>query len=308
MSNPRRPLIASTASLLLPGLGQIYNGEVARGIVLLLGVTLPLPVAAWLGLHGPRPALAPLVLAGVLATLVVYGYSVVAAYRSAARLRDGFVPGPWNRGLVYLAVFLFGHVFLLGASAHTIRDSLLEPFKVPTASMLPGIVPGDQFFADKRVGHRGGPKLRRGDIAVFVYPNDRTTMFVKRIIGLPGDRVAIDGTRVTVNGVALDREELHDLGDPSLAGLLADHVAFRELGDGVAYTVIWRKDGRHDPLEVTVPNGQVFVLGDNRDASHDSRQFGTLPLADVTGVARQVWLSVGEHGHIRLGRTGMLLD
>jgi signal peptidase I len=308
MSAPRRPLVASTASLLLPGLGQIYNGEVARGTVLLLGVTLPLPLAAWLGLHGPRHALSVLILVGVLATLALYGYSVVAAYRSSARLRDGFVPGPWNRGLVYVAVFLFGHVFLFGLTARTIRDSLVETFKVPTASMLPGIVPGDRFFADKRVGHPGGPKLRRGDIAVFVYPNDRTAMFVKRIIGLPGDKIAIDGTRVTVNGVVLAREEVHVLSDRSLDRLLADHVAFREVGDGVAYTVIWQKDSQHAPLEVTVPSGQVFVLGDNRDASHDSRQFGTLPLADVTAVARQVWLSVDEHSGIRFRLTGVLLD
>ena len=174
--------------------------------------------------------------------------------------------------------------------------------------MLPGIMPGDRFFADKRVGHRGGPKIRRGDIAVFIYPNDRTSMFVKRIIGLPGDKVDIDGSRVAVNGVELVGEELHDLGDASANRLLEDHVAFRESGDGIRYVVLWRKDGQHAPLSLTVPNGQVFVLGDNRDASHDSRHFGVLPIADVTGVARQVWLSIDEHKGIRLGRTGLALD
>jgi signal peptidase I len=308
MKSPRRPILASAASLLLPGLGQIYNGEVARGIVFQLVLALSLPAAAWLGVHGPRRMLLVFVLAGVLATLTTYVYSVVAAYRSAARLRDDFVPGPWNRGVVYLAVFLFGHVFVLGLAVHVTKSDLVETFKVPTASMLPAIVPGDRFFADKRVGQPGGRKVRRGDIAVFVYPNDRTTMFVKRVVALPGDKVAIEGTHVTVNGATLGAEELHDLGDASLNRLLDDHVAIRESSNGVAYTALWKKGGEHPSLALTVPNGQVFVLGDNRDASHDSRHFGTLPLADVTGIASQVWLSVDDHDGIRGRRTGVVLD
>jgi signal peptidase I len=101
---------------------------------------------------------------------------------------------------------------------------------------------------------------------------------------------------------------VHDLGNPEANRLLDDHVAFREFGDGIAYSVLWRKGSPRAPLSLTVPNGQVFVLGDNRDASHDSRHFGVLPLADVSGVARQVWLSVDEHAGLRLGRIGVRLD
>jgi signal peptidase I len=308
MTPTRRPVVAAVASLLLPGLGQIYNGEVARGISLLLSLAVLLPSAAWLAVHGPRWALSPLVGAGVLASFVVFVHAVVAAYRSAKRLRDGFAPGLWNRPIVYLAVFLCGHVLVLGPAGHITKANLIETFKVPTASMLPAIAPGDRFFADKRVGRPGGRQLRRGDIAVFVYPNDRTMMFVKRVIGLPGDKVAIDGAHVTVNGVELAREEVHDLGDPSLNRMLDHYVAFREHADGGAYTVLWQKTGDHPALDVTVPNGHVFVLGDNRDASHDSRRFGVLPLADVTAVARQVWLSIDETGGVRWRRTGVLLD
>jgi len=174
--------------------------------------------------------------------------------------------------------------------------------------MVPTILPGDRLFADKRVGHLGGEKLRRGAIAVFVYPNDRTTLFVKRVVGLPGDRVEIDGTLLKVNGVEIRHEELHDLGDPALNHLLGEYQAFRESADQGSYTVLWRKDGKHEQLSTVVPNGQVFVLGDNRDTSHDSRHFGVLPIADVTAVARQVWFSADAHDGIRLRRTGRLLD
>jgi signal peptidase I len=308
VNRPRRPLVALFAGLLLPGLGQVYNGEPARGAALLFSVAMVLPAAAWLALHGPRSLLTPVIVAGVVASLVLYVYSVKVAYRTAARLRDGFSPGPWNRGTVYFALFVFGHLFVLSPLAGYTKGHLIETFKVPSASMLPAIFPGDKIFADKRVGHPGGQKLRRGAIAVFVYPNDRTTLFVKRVIGLPGDRIEIDGTMVKVNGTEIRHEELHDLGDPALNRLLDDYQAFRESAEQGSYAVFWRKDSKPEQFSTVVPNGQVFVLGDNRDVSHDSRRFGALPIADVTAVARQVWFSADAHDGIRLRRIGKLLD
>jgi signal peptidase I len=307
-SHARRPLLAVLAALLLPGLGQIYCGELARGALVLLSFAMLLPGAAWLAVHAPRVLLSPIVVVAVLASLLVYLYAAVAALRSARRLRQGFVPGPWNRGIVYFALFMLGHVFLLAPLAGHARGELVESFKVPSASMLPTILPGDRFLADKRVGHPGGVKLWRGAIAVFLYPNDRTMMYVKRIIGLPGDRVDLDGTSLKVNGIELRQQVLTSLGTPSLDRMLADHQAVRESVEGTSYTVLWRKDGEHKPLSLTVPNGQVFVLGDNRDASQDSRHFGVLPLADVTAVARQVWFSSDREEGVRLRRVGKLLD
>jgi signal peptidase I len=307
-SHPRRPLVALLAALLLPGLGQVYCGEVARGAMVLLSFAVLLPAAAWLALHAPRVLLSPIIVAAVVASLAIYVWAAVVAYRSARRLRQDFAPGPWNRGIVYLALFVLGHVFLLAPLARHARGELVESFKVPSASMIPGILPGDRFLADKRVGHPGGIQLRRGDIAVFLYPNDRTMMYVKRVIGLPGDRIEIDGTSVKVNGIELRQESLPTLGTASLDRLLTDHQAFREMVDGRSYTVLWRRDGRHEPLALTVPNGQVFVLGDSRDASRDSRHFGVLPLADVSAVARQVFFSAGPEDGVRFGRMGKLLD
>jgi signal peptidase I len=307
-SHPRRPLLALFASLLLPGLGQVYCGEVARGAAFLLCLAMILPAAAWLGLHAPRGLLAPVVVAGVASALAVYVYAIKAAVRSARKIGDKFTPTGWNRGSVYVALFILGHLFVLGPLSDHARSHLVETFKVPSSSMLPAIAPGDRVFADKRIGRPGGLKLERGAIAVFLYPNDRTTMFIKRIVGLPGDTIDIDGTSVKVNGVDIRKEEVHTLGDPTLDRLLDDHIAFRESSDRASYLVLWRRDTAAKPLSVTVPNGHVFVLGDNRDSSHDSRQFGVLPLADVSAVARQVWFSFDAKDGVRWRRTGKLLD
>jgi len=306
-SGLRRPLLATFAGLLLPGLGHVYCGDPARGASWLLSVALVVPVSAWLALHGPAALLSAIVVLGGAVALALYVASVKSCYR-LARSADAVSSGAWNRGHVYFACFALGHLLVLGPLTTFTKDRLVETFKVPSASMVPTILPGDRFFADKRVGHRGGPPVHRGDIAVFVYPNDRTMMYVKRIVGLPGDRIEIDGMRVLVNGQTIVGDEVHDLGSAELNRQLADHRAFRETVDGKSYVVLWRKDGAHDALTTIVPSGQVFVLGDNRDSSRDSRYFGTLPLADVSGVARQVGFSADASSGLRLRRTGKVIS
>jgi signal peptidase I len=162
--------------------------------------------------------------------------------------------------------------------------------------MTPTLLPGDRILADKTVGRRGGTRLWRGAPAVFVSPNDRALMFVKRVIALPGDRVDIDGADVRVNGRAL----------AVAAGPDAAGVA-HEQGDHGPYAVLPAANDTA-AVHLTVPDGQVFLLGDNRASSLDSRRFGTVPLADVKGVARQVWFSAGHGSGVRWGRTGHVLQ
>jgi len=174
---------------------------------------------------------------------------------------------------------------------------------VSSASMMPSVLPGDRILADKTVGRRGGTRLWRGALAVFVSPNDRALVYIKRIIALPGDRVDIDGGDVRVNGQALATGE----GAPS--GLA------HEQGDHGPYTILpgsAQAGGAAGAIHLTVPDGQVFLLGDNRGAALDSRRFGTVPLADVKGVARQVWFSAGRGGQsesgVRWSRIGHVLQ
>lgn len=131
----------------------------------------------------------------------------------------------------------------------------------------------------------------RGAVALFINPSERVNIYVKRIVGLPGDHIEIEGSSLRVNGRELRGAEVHDLGDPALNRFLADHDAFLESGDRAPYVVLWPKQGQPVKASFEVPMGQVFVLGDNRGASVDSRRFGTVPVADVKAVARQVIFS-----------------
>jgi len=244
----------------------------------------------------------------------------VGAAKAAFRLarRNAEAPRrPWQRAGVYALYVVVGYVFVLGPLTTRARGELLETFVVPSASMAPTVLPGDRVLADKTVGNVGGLKIWRGAIAVFVYPNDRSAMFVKRIVGLPGDRIELDGRRVVVNGKDLSAGEVPPsevaAAQPAVAAVAAREglVIGRERGDQGTYEVLWPRDATTPPESPTtfvVPGGQVFVLGDNRSRAVDSRRFGTVPLADVKAVVRQVWFSSHAGDGIRWGRIGKLLQ
>jgi signal peptidase I len=158
------------------------------------------------------------------------------------------------------------------------------------------------------VNRPGGIPLARGQVALFAYPNNRTMIFVKQIIGLPGDSIEIDGTSVRVNGQDRRGPEVQDLGDPLRNHLLADHWAYQESGDHGPHTVLWKKDAAAGKQSFVVPNAHIFVLGDNRGASVDSREFGVVPMADVKAVAKQVLFSYRAGEGLRWNRLGKIIE
>lgn len=248
--SPRQPWRAALMSLVLPGLGQLYNGEVNRAIWLFLGFALlSVPGLVMAALWLPAWATVPALALSLLASLGLWCLSVVQAWQRAGSLTD-WRPRSWQLSGVYLILLLLCDGVVLPQLIAQVRATQVEPFKIPSDSMMPTLLRGDFLFADKRYNRPGTEAVQRGDIAIFVYPNDRTRYYVKRIVGLPGERIEAGGQTLTV------------------------------------------------------PPGQVFVLGDNPNSSKDSRQFGTVPLPDVIGRVRQIWFSWGDGG-VRWSRLGM---
>jgi len=216
---------------------------------------------------------------------------MVDAWRGARRRVDYRV-APWQTSGLYALVFVLCSGVVLPLTIGYVRAHQVESFRIPSASMTPGIRRGDFLFADKRYNCPSCRlSVRRGDVAIFTYPNDRTLYYIKRIIGLPGDRVRISGHDLQVNGVILTRRQ-----DPEVDGLVTEGAGDR------SWQVTWGTSAEA-PIDVTVPPGQVFVLGDNRGHAVDSRRFGAVPLQDVVGRARQVWFSYGD-GAVRWERLG----
>ncbi|MET3133657.1 signal peptidase I [Oxalobacteraceae bacterium GrIS 1.11] len=295
---PRKPILAGLMSSVLPGYGQLYNGEINKAIWLFLVFSfLSQPGIALVALYLPDAAMMPALVCGLLLTLALWICGIVDAVRSARRLPQ-YVAKPWQVSGAYMLVLILCNLIVLPFLIGYLRNYQVEPFRVPSTSMEPSVMAGDYFFADKRYNcpackHR----IARGDIALFVYPNDRTQIYIKRIIGLPGDQVRMHGNEVSVNGVALSERGTR----------IGDTIVNTEHDGARRWQVRWSTARAPADLTVAVPPGQVLVLGDNRDASADSRKFGTVPLQEVVGKARQVWFSYGKDG-VRWSRLGKVLE
>lgn len=295
----RRPGIALLMSLVLPGFGQLYNGEVNKAIWLFLCFALlTIPGLALIALYLPGGWLMLTMLLSLTAVVCLWLYGMLDAWR-LAKARQEYRPEAWQSSGMYFLVLLLCNALTLPLLIDYVRTHLVESFYIPSASMEPTVLKGDILFADKRY-NCGGCKhgIRRGDIAIFTYPNDRTLKYIKRIIALPGDRVQIKGTEIRVNGLPLSA--------PAGVGAVAEEIV--ETEDNRRWRVLsGRASQVASDTELTVSAGQVFVLGDNRGASTDSRKFGSVPMQDVVGRASQIWFSLGADG-IRWHRLGLPLD
>lgn len=293
--SPRIPWVAAVMSIVLPGLGQIYNAQVNRGIwFFLVFITLLLPVTAVTILYLPSAAMLPVLLVCTLIGLLAWLFSVVDAF-VVARRQQQFTPMAWQTTGFYTLVLVMFCFVVLPLVFSYVRQNQVQPFSIPSGSMSPTLQRGDMIFADMRYNCPNcmvGIAVARGDVAVFVYPNNRTQYFVKRIIGLPGDNIDIKDGEVFVNGTPLALA-------PDTDATLEEYMGRR-----------WRITDNADKSEgmsLVVEQGHVFVLGDNRGKSNDSRVFGSVPMADVVGKARQIWFSKNDDG-IQWNRIGQVFE
>jgi len=202
-------------------------------------------------------------------------------------------------GLVQLARSLFP-VFLI---VFLIRSFLIEPFRIPSASMMPTLLAGDLILVNKfDYGIRlplvhykivGDGQPRRGDVIVFRYPLNPRLSYIKRVIGLPGDRVRYHEKNLYINGMPVERAQIGglDTEEPGNDGGRG-RLSWEELLPGRAHEIL--VDPRQDLVtetNVVVPEAHYFVLGDNRDNSRDSRFWGFVPDDHLVGKAFLVWLS-----------------
>ena len=307
-----------------------------RAIWLFLSFALLcIPAIGVIALYLPDAMMLPTLLLGLLAALSVWGYAVWDAWRGA-RDHEGGPAKAWQQSGVYALVFVLCDLLALPLLTMYVREHQVEPFHIPSTSMEPSVRRGDKIWADKRYNCPGCKEgVHRGDIAVFAYPNDRSVLYIKRVIGLPGDQIQLKDRQVWVNGQPLQAVIAPPTSPPTAPQPASAPVVGLEAIDGRTWQVQWQEPaapagpatanpGVASPaavspplnraqtsaateLKLTVPDGQVFVLGDNRQSSIDSRNFGTVPMQDILGRARQVWFSTDEKG-VRWGRLGQVLQ
>lgn len=192
-----------------------------------------------------------------------------------------------------------------------IRSFVVEPFKIPSASMMPTLIAGDFILVNKFIYGLRVPILnntfldirhpQRGEVFVFHYPKDPSIDYIKRVVGLPGDKIAYRDKQLYINGKKLDVNYADD---------------YQYVGSGLSMVVTKRYqeqlgEHKHDILleeekpsldgEVEVPPGHYFAMGDNRDNSNDSRYWGFVPEENLVGKAFFIWWNFDNFG--RIGNT-----
>ena len=209
--------------------------------------------------------------------------------------------------------------------ALVLRCFVMEAFKIPSGSMIPTLAIGDQIFVNKYIY---GPRLpfttqrlvtfacpKRGEVIVFVCPKSPNEDYIKRVVGLPGDTIAVRDSIVWLDGVPVARSpqgvtQVWEREASAGPWWQATAEAFTEKMGGHAFTVL------HDPAYArnvrdfgpyVVPAGHIFVMGDNRDHSEDSRVWGPVPMDNILGRAMFVWGTWG-HAGISLKRVGTSIE
>ncbi|QSN60519.1 MULTISPECIES: signal peptidase I [unclassified Caballeronia] len=231
------------------------------------------------------------------------------ADQTRARLRNEALRQPW--WLEYTASF-----FPVILAVFVVRSFIVEPFKIPSGSMVPTLLVGDFILVNKyEYGLRlpisntkltQGKPLTRGDVVVFRYPKDESVDYIKRVIGLPGDTVAYENKQLTINGKPVPETPQPDYFDDERIGYAKQFI---EDLDGRKNAILnnpqvppfvvgqddfpYRDNCVYNAQGVTckVPPGHYFMMGDNRDNSADSRYWGFVPDNNIVGRAFFIWMN-----------------
>jgi len=208
-------------------------------------------------------------------------------------------------------------LIMVAAIAILVRSFVVAPFKIPSSSMVPTLEVGDYIFV---LRYSYGLRIpftdmqffahpaKRGDEAVFDYPEDRSKDYIKRIIGVPGDEIRYKDNSLYINGKKMPLRQLGKRtyfqadGRADVSGLFEE-----DLGD-VKHHVLRKEFSLRDGVW-KVPAGKFFVLGDNRNNSRDSRFWGYVPQSYLVGPAAIVWWSWNRHTEsVRWNRLGHLIE
>ena len=201
-----------------------------------------------------------------------------------------------------------------------LRSFVVEPFRIPSGSMLPSLQVGDFILVNKfgygirlPIIHRKIFEVSlpdRGDVMVFRFPHDESINFIKRVVGLPGDKVDYRDKKLYVNGELMPQENMgtYAFDEAGKRHIIANRYV-ETLGDR-KHDILMDTGKRTSRMSFTVPEGHYFVMGDNRDYSNDSRFWGFVPEPNIIGRAFFIWFSwdVSSGGGVDWGRIGNTIN
>lgn len=278
-NKPRKWWIAGLLSILYPGLGQIYNGQARKGILIF---ALPFLILPGLLLCFDNKFLFFFLISYLLLTIAYYLLVITDAIRTARKFQDDYCLKKYNKTLVYIAVIVIS-VIINTIITESVKNNYLKAYKIPAGSMKPTLLIGDHILVNRQPSAR---TPNRGDIIVFEFPEDPEKDFIKRVAAVGGDTVEIRDKQLFVNGKSV--EESYIIHDDSK---------------------IVSASPRDNLGAVKVPDSSYFVLGDNRDNSYDSRFWGVVEKAKIRGSAKIIyWSWNSKTNSVRWERIGKKIE
>ncbi len=312
----RRWWLAGLLSFLVPGLGQVYNGQERKGLLYYVALSVwgGIFMSAFYYLIKPPVTSGHIALLCLMAlvSVVFWFFILFEAIRSARKVSQDYILKRYNRWYIYILIIVVIRLVDLSVETVIVRNTIFRAFKVPAGSMLPTFLVGDHFICDLSYYRTHNPA--RGDIVLFKWPVNEDIFFIKRIIGIPGDTVRIISDDLYVNNKKLELNflEKYDIGDDKEAGI------YKETLGGSSYRILEQTEKHENFGPVTVPDGKYFVLGDNRDNSSDSRHWGMVRRDQIYGrpvfiyfswdMKIPAWNIWGRLASIRFSRIGDILE
>lgn len=284
----RNPLAAVAFSIISPGLGQIYNGQFKKGIIYAIITILILIFYYIMGVYFIGFIISLFILI-CWCLFIIFDSLITSSRIKYIELNE------YNKWYIYL--FFIVAITFTSFTAETLLKGITS-YSIPARSMQQTFLKGDYLISNNFAYGWKTPfsnkgwllidKPHRGDVAVFIFPPDPSKEYIKRVIGLPGDRVQIIDKQVFINGQLLETPQ----------------AVFRDTA-----IIPSSKTTRDNFGPVTVPPDSYFVLGDNRDQSYDSRFWGFVPLDLIRGKALYVYFSWDkENSRIRWERIGLAVN
>lgn len=291
-SSSRFPWVAMALSLLSSGVGHIYSGRIVKGITLYSArFLLPLLCIIAAFVQPSNGVLLGLILVPAAVTMLVFIYAPIDAYVIAKRTEPDYELKEYNRASVYWLLIVMQLAYPV-AMTWGIREYVYEAYLLPSRNMSPNFLFGDRILVNKRPLRNTFPE--RGDVVAFRTPvSEVGHTWIGRVIGVSGDRMVINGSEIEVNGKVLEHERLPRESIAHIRNQIEGNV-YDESNGGRRYRVAFSEDDRDEAemedIDITVPDRSLFVLGDNRDRSRDSRHIGPIHLGDVIGYVDYVYL------------------
>jgi signal peptidase I len=288
--NQRRPWIAACLSLVMPGLGHVYCGDIESGIVLMSIVTGF--SAAWLvGIVHPNTPFLSFSVAVCSILLLAEIIAVIDSYRKALRTRYDYVLKDYNHWGLYLCLLWIAGAGSIGYAVF-VKKTMFEALCVPVNTMAPTIMAGDRMIVSKLAYRNNNPQ--RCDIVIFKNPAKLKETNVKRIVALGNDTIELKQGQLIINGQPLARERIEAktiICDKPVQG-----STYWETNGNARYPVfVPEQTETPDFGPVTVPPHHCFLLADARNPHNDSRYYGAVSLGAILGKYQTVYWPPRRH-------------